>query len=138
MIDEIERTLELRAPPERVWRAITEPDELARWFGDSAELRLETGGEGWLGWKSHGRFAVRVELWQPPMRFAWRWGREPDLPLDETPSTLVEWELAPRDDGGTTLHLRESGFDRPQDREQNVKGWRHELRELEGYVETAG
>ncbi|MCV0403196.1 MAG: SRPBCC domain-containing protein [Chloroflexi bacterium] len=28
----IERTLELDASPERVWRAISDPDELARWF----------------------------------------------------------------------------------------------------------
>lgn len=133
--DSIERTLELDAPPERVWRAITEPGEIARWFGDSAELALETGGEGWFGWERHGKFAVRIELWQPPMRFAWRWAREPGLPLSETSSTLVEWELVPRDDGGTTLRLRESGFLRPEDREQNVEGWRHELADLREHLE---
>lgn len=129
-IPAIERTLELRAAPERVWRALTEPSEIARWFGDTAELEASAGAEGWFGWKAHGRFAVRVERCEPPRRFAWRWARNSDTPIGEGPSTLVEWELLPRDDGGTTLKLRESGFERPEAREENVGGWKHELGEL--------
>ncbi|HLE83712.1 MAG TPA: SRPBCC domain-containing protein [Thermoanaerobaculia bacterium] len=129
-IDAIERTLELRSAPERVWRALTEADEIARWFGDTAELEARAGAEGWFGWKKHGRSAVRVERYEPPRRVAWRWARETDTPLDESPSTLVEWQLVPRDDGGTTLKLCESGFERPEDRQDNVGGWKHELGEL--------
>lgn len=138
--DAIERTLELRAAPERVWRALTEADEIARWFGDTAELEARQGAEGWLGWNDYGRFAVRVERCEPPRRFAWRWAREADTPVDEGPSTLVEWRLTPRDDGGTTLELRESGFERPEDRQDNVGGWKHELGELVEYLrkETGG
>ena len=138
MIDPIERTVELGVPPERVWRALTEAEELSRWFGSSAELEPRTGAEGWFGWSGHGRFAVRVEDVQEPARFAWRWAREEDVPLAESPSTLVEWELVPRGDGGTTLTLRETGFDRPQDREQNLRGWRAELGDLEEHLGTAG
>lgn len=129
-IPAIERTLELRAAPERVWRALTEAGEIARWFGDTAELEAREGAEGWFGWKNHGRFAVRVERCEPPRRFAWRWARKKDTPLDDSPSTLVEWEVVPRGDGGTTLKLRESGFERPEDREDNVGGWKSELGDL--------
>ncbi len=31
--DRIERTMVLPAPRERVWEAITKPEQLARWFG---------------------------------------------------------------------------------------------------------
>lgn len=130
MIDAIERTLELDASPADVWRALTDPTEIAGWFGDSAELESAPGGEGWFGWEKHGRFAVRVEEFEPITRFAWRWARKAETPLEETPSTLVEWTLIPRDDGGTTLLLKETGFERPQDREDNVGGWKKELQDL--------
>jgi len=130
VIDAIERTLELSAPVATVWRAITEPAELARWFGDSAELDLRPGGEGWFGWSAHGRFALRIEEVDPPRRFAWRWAREPGKRLADTASTLVEWTLTPRRDGGTTLQLRESGLAADAYRRQNEDGWREELAHL--------
>ena len=32
------------APPERVWRALTDPDEVCRWWSDAAEIELTPGG----------------------------------------------------------------------------------------------
>lgn len=141
MIRAIERTLELDASPDAVWWALTDPKEIAAWFSDAAHFEPidpngdpEEGAEGWFEWKSHGRFAMRVEEVDRPSRVAWRWAREAGKPLDEGPSTLVEWTLTPRPDGGTLLDLRESGFAREEDREQNVAGWQHELGELEEYL----
>src|SRR5205085_289579 len=34
----------LEHPPERVWRAITEPEELAHWFPAQVEIDLRPGG----------------------------------------------------------------------------------------------
>lgn len=133
----IERRLELKAKPERVWRALTDPKELARWFPDEgAELDLRVGGEGALIWKNHGRFAVRVEELEPTRRFVWRWARKPDVPLDESPSTLVEWTITPSPNGGTILEMRESGFETLEAREDNVKGWNAELGELVALLEA--
>ncbi len=42
----------------------------------------------------------------------------------------MEWRLTARDDGGTTLLLRESGFLTDLHREQNTEGWTAELAEL--------
>ena len=137
MIDAIQRTLELEAGPDRVWKALTSADELASWFGDSAELDPRLGGEGWFGWKSFGRAAVRIEAFEPETRLVWRWAREANTPLDQVGSTLVEWTLIPRPDGGTTLKLEESGFEREQDREDNVGGWKHELGDLEDHLASA-
>ena len=61
MTDAIERTLELEAAPNRVWKALTDANEIASWFGDSAELDPRLGSEGWFGWESYGRAAVRIE-----------------------------------------------------------------------------
>ncbi len=127
----IEKRLELSASPERVWKAITDPAEIARWFGDSAELDLRPGGDGVFGWDKHGDFAVRIEVFEPPRRLSWRWAREPGTAIDDGVSTLVEWMLTPRADGGTTLELRESGFQEQKHLEGNTTGWDAELGELE-------
>lgn len=64
----VERTLELDHSPERVWRALTDPEELSSWFGDSAEVELEVGAEGWFGWEAYGRFPMRVVGLEPRRR----------------------------------------------------------------------
>jgi uncharacterized protein YndB with AHSA1/START domain len=130
----IERTLELDAKPEDVWQALTDPAEVSGWFGDSAHFVLEVGSDGWLGWENHGRHSMRIEEIDPPTRFAWRWARNVDTAIDEGVSTLVEWTLVPRQDGGTTLELRESGFVREEDREENSGGWNDELQHLQSYL----
>jgi uncharacterized protein YndB with AHSA1/START domain len=130
-IPAVERQLELAASPERVWRALTDAHELATWFADAADFSPRPGYLGWMEWREHGRFAVRVEASDPPRSLAWRWAREPDRALDEGVSTLVEWWLEERPGGGTHLRLRESGFVREDDRRTNVWGW------LEGFAALA-
>ena len=132
-IPAIERTLDLFASPERVWRALTDQDELIRWFGDRADFRPEVGYEGWMEWDGHGRFPMLVEEVDPPRRLAVRWRNEPGTTLGDA-STLVEWDLEPRPDGGTRLHLRESGFQDPSGRSGNTAGWVHEIGELVALV----
>lgn len=134
MSEDIERILNLEQPVEDVWRALTDPTDLAGWFGDTAELNPEKGGRGWFGWEKHGRFAVEVVEFVPMRKFAWRWAKDADTPLEDTPSTLVEWTLTERAEGGTRLHLRESGFSTDQHREDNRGGWTSELAELEQFL----
>lgn len=126
----VAKTLELEAPVEAVWRAITDPTELAAWFGDEAELTLEPGADGAMSWEAHGRFAMRVEVVEPPHRLVWSWVHEAGVAFDDAPSTRVEWTLSARAGGGTTLHLRESGFRTDLHHGQNTKGWDEELAEL--------
>ena len=126
----IERTVELDADLDRVWKAISDPAELSRWFGHETELELVPGSEGAMIWEEHGRYAVRVEEVDPPTRLVWSWVHEPGVPFDAVPSTRVEWTLARRDDGGTTLFLRESGFRTDLHHSQNTQGWGEELGEL--------
>ncbi len=126
----VEKTIALNATPERVWRAITEADEISAWFPESIQWDARVGGSGWFGWENHGRYAVTIEAFEPPRYMAWRWARESGKPLAETDTTLVEWTLSARDGGGTTLHLRESGFRTEEYRSGNDSGWDAELREL--------
>lgn len=135
MSDVVEKTLRLAASPERVWKALTDPEELRRWFPEEAELEPRPGGSGWFGWSDHGKFAVRIEEVEAPERLVWTWARDPDVALDEGHRSTVEWILTRRDDGGTTLRVRESGFSDRKHREQNDARWDHELEELAQHLE---
>ena len=116
----IDRQLELRASPERLWRALTEDGELGAWFGQRAQLDLRAGGDGWLEFEGYGRVPVRIEVFEPVTRLSWRWG-DAGTSVEEG-STLVEFRLDPLAGGGTRLHLRESGFEREHSRLEQHRG----------------
>jgi uncharacterized protein YndB with AHSA1/START domain len=128
----IERQLDFRAPPERLWRALTDDGELGQWFGNAARLDLRAGGEGWFEFDGYGRVPARIEVFEPVTRFSWRWG-DVGKSVDER-STLVEFRLEPLQGGGTRLHVRESGFEREAARWDNTEGWLSELAELAAFV----
>jgi uncharacterized protein YndB with AHSA1/START domain len=130
-IPAIERTLQLEAPPDKVWEAISSPKSLSRWFPDRAELDLRPGGAGSFYWKEYGTFAVRVEAVDEPVYLAWSWANQSDTPLESAPEvTLVEWRVEAGEQGGSVLTVRESGFTRPGHRSGNDEGWTSELAEL--------
>jgi uncharacterized protein YndB with AHSA1/START domain len=137
----VEREMELRAPTDRVWKAITDAQELSGWFSNAASLDLKPGGDATFTWSGghpdSGTYLARIERVEPPHVFAYRWARDADTPVDEGPSTLVEFTLDPTEGGGTRLRLRESGFEREQDRRGNDAGWVQELGELRRHVEEA-
>ena len=128
----IDRQLDFRASPERLWRALTDGGELASWFGQRAQLDLRAGGDGWLEFEGYGRVPVRIDVFEPVTRLSWRWG-DAGKTVDEG-STLVEFRLEPLAGGGTRLHLRESGFEREDSRWSNTEGWVTELAELAKHV----
>lgn len=132
----IERTLELRASPERVWRAITDPDELTRWFPDRIDVEMAPAAVGTMTWNQYGSYAIGVDAVEPMRYLAWRWAEEPDTPLEKATVTLVEWWLDPREDGGTALRLKESGFVSPERRAGNDEGWTEELAELSALIDS--
>lgn len=135
----IERTLELTAPPARVWKAISDPGELVRWFPNRASWDLRPGGEGTFFWEGYGDYPIRVVTVEAPRYLAWRWGNQADVGIEAAgETTLVEWWLDERPDGGTTLRLRESGFTAQKHRDGNAEGWTEELAELRDLLEGAG
>lgn len=144
--DRIEREIIIDAPRERVWNVLTQPEHVAKWFGDSAEMDPQPGGKMLFGWSGHGSYHALVERYEPPGFFSYRWARDTGEPVGRGNSTLVEFTLTP-DGEGTRLLVVESGFDSlavsEQERntavDENTKGWRAELDELKDYAQrTAG
>lgn len=130
----IERSLELRASPARVWRALTDAEELAGWFSQRCEIDLRPGGDASFDWDDGGLYRARVEVVEAPRRLVVQWATEEGRALDDGLSTRMEWRIEPGRAGGSVLHLRESGFTTPVSRFGNVHGWLDELRDLLGLL----
>jgi uncharacterized protein YndB with AHSA1/START domain len=114
----------LAAPPERVWRALTDPAALGAWFWPprlepAAEVDLAVGGRYRIAGPGAGiAVAGTYRELDPPRRLActWRWD-------GEDAETLVAIELVSSADGGTELVLRHQGFADDATRDDHIQGW---------------
>jgi uncharacterized protein YndB with AHSA1/START domain len=137
---DITRSIDIEAPLEKVWAAITEPDLIAQWFGDSAEFDATPGAPGSFGWKDHGgAFQIVVEHVDKPKTLVYRWAREFGVAPVQGNSTLVRFDLT-EIDGGTRLDLVETGFEEladPQGAQSgNSEGWTAELGDLAEFLKS--
>lgn len=110
----IHHEIVIEAPAEVVWRTITEPDQIARWFADRVELDLRPGGQGTFDFQTRATVKpatvpLVVEVVDPPRRFAFRWAH----PQGDTPgpgnSVLVDFRLTAEGDERTRLRVTETG-----------------------------
>lgn len=156
--DRIEKSVVVRAPRDRVWKALTDSREFGRWFGAKFEEPFAPGrsARGVIAPSevatpediaSHpylGKPMVfQVERMEPPQRFSYRWqpleGRA-DLERVEGPSTLVEFTLEETKDG-TRLTVVESGFSqipaahRKAVYESHEGGWTHQVQRIRVHIE---
>ena len=145
--DRIEKDVVLRAPLERVWRAVSDADEFGQWFG----VRFDgpfVAGTSVTGVitpttvddtvaKAQEPYAGKADTWQivavePKRRLAFRWhpygGRRWRIDYSKEPTTLVEFTLDETADG-VRLRIVESGFEAiPAERRasafaSNSEGW---------------
>jgi uncharacterized protein YndB with AHSA1/START domain len=100
---EITRELELPAPPDEVWEALTDPDHLAEWFANDVELDARPGGEGIFRWDNGEIRTAVVEEVEPPRRFGFRW-------TDDAGGSAVVFELD-EVPGGTRVTVRETSLE---------------------------
>ncbi len=146
--DRIEKSIELRSPIERVWRALTDHREFGTWFrvkldGPFVTGQLATGHMTYPGYE-HIKWHATVEQMEEPKLFSFTWhpyAVEPGVDYSKEPPTLVEFRLEPVPDG-TRLSVVETGFDRlPKDRQaiawrMNDRGWSKQMENIRKHVET--
>jgi uncharacterized protein YndB with AHSA1/START domain len=135
----VTRTVHINAHRSAVWAAITTPELISEWFGDTAQLDLRIGGAGTMGWKDYGEFRVVVEEIDEPNAFAFRWAHDTDTEPVTGNSTLVRFTLADNN-GATALTVSETGWeDNTGDvagrMKENTEGWLEELDELVAFLE---
>ena len=107
---QIEKEVLIEAPIDVVWQVLTEPDQMTRWFSQEARLDRRSGGAGHLSFPSGQEYFLRVEVFEPPHRFAYRWLHEDTSHFRTDNSMLVEFTLL-AENGHTRLRIVESGFD---------------------------
>ena len=147
MTDRIEKSIDIAAPVERVWRALTDHEEFGAWF------RVKLEGPFVLGETSLGRMTypgyedlkweARVVAMEAPRLFAFTWhpyAVDPNRDYSAEPQIRVEFRLEPAAEG-THLTVVESGFDAlPADRRDealrsNTDGWEEQVKNVKAYVE---
>ena len=141
--DTIERALRLPHPPERVWRALTEPEEVSGWFGEATQvLELRPGGHMVVDFGEYGVADLVITEVDAPRLLVWAWRSFPGwegVPVLDGPHTVITWTLEPAG-GGTTLTMVESGFAAlPEElaaaqHKDNTGGWDQGLDDLRGYL----
>jgi uncharacterized protein YndB with AHSA1/START domain len=124
--DSISLEFDLHHPPEKVWRALTDPALLTEWLLPVVELELEPGAtfafrtQAFPGWD--GVVKCRLLEIETHRKLSYTWG----VPFLDT---VVTFTLTPTT-SGTRLHLVQSGF--KPDQKQNFGGARYGWRTMGG------
>jgi uncharacterized protein YndB with AHSA1/START domain len=145
--DRIEKTMVLRAPRAKVWRALTDPAQFSEWFGARLKDAFDPGarvrGPVTSPGYEHLTMDITIDRVEPERLFSWRWqpGGDPDIDPAE-PMTLVVFELEEVPEG-TRLTVTETGFDRipPARRSkayrENDQGWTGQMEAIRKYLASA-
>ncbi len=132
----------IAAPAERVFQAITDPQQLLQWWGEKGMYRgtkweadMRPGGK-WLcegQSATRGDYHVRGEFLEidPPHLLVYTWIASWVGPI----TTTIRWELKSVP-GGTQVNLRHSGFQAlPDAARDHAQGWSRVLAWMQAYVE---
>jgi uncharacterized protein YndB with AHSA1/START domain len=155
--DRIQKRVTLKAPIERVWKAVSDSSRFGEWFGvafqgpfvagksikgkivpTKADPEIAKTQEPYAGMP----FDCIVDRIEPMTLFSFRWhpfAVDPNVDYSKEPTTLVTFQLEPVP-GGTQLTITESGFDsipvsrRAKAFQMNDQGWTGQVALIEKYL----
>jgi uncharacterized protein YndB with AHSA1/START domain len=140
----VEASIEVAAPPDAVWRAVSEAHELVRWFPAEARATPGVGGSIRIAWDGNWQSDSRIEIWEPPRRLRTVVEERPHdsngqpVPAVEPLPIAVDYEI---EGAGERARLRlvHSGFGKGAEWDDEIegvrRGWGFELRGLKHYLE---
>jgi uncharacterized protein YndB with AHSA1/START domain len=155
--DRIVKTIVLRAPLQRVWRALSDSTEFGNWFGmrfngpfspgaAMSGVIVPTTANAEVAEKQKPyegiRFEITIEQMLPERLFSFRWhpgAVEPGYDYSSEPTTLVAFSLEKVADG-VQLTMTESGFDqiplarRSKAFSDNEGGWTMVMKLIEEHL----
>jgi len=130
----IVKTMFLKAPPEHVWKFLTEKEKLATWF-HAGEDDVREGGDFVLVTNTLGKEGERmcwgkVVEFDPPRKLVHTFTHNMLQGLE----TICTWTLT-KIDGGTLLKLEHEGFEKVAENAFSMatnheKGWEQHLSRL--------
>lgn len=113
-------TRDLNHPIERVWTALTNPDDLAAWLMDPSVLELHVGGAIGFAEPDMGPAGHITQL-EPPTLIEYTWHTRRGAE-----ASIVRFELTPSD-GGTRLTLTHRQNATRSDALEHGAGWHTHL-----------
>jgi uncharacterized protein YndB with AHSA1/START domain len=132
-----EHEIVIDAPIEAVWKAITDAEELTRWFVEQARVEPGVGGTIALSWDGPPTGSSRIDAWEPNRRLRVTLG--PMKPNQDAATQIVDEYTIERRDGKTVLRLVSSGIPDSPDWDGfysgTNSGWPSFFRTLRHYLE---
>jgi uncharacterized protein YndB with AHSA1/START domain len=132
--------LYIRATPEQVWDAITNPETIAKYFHGARidPVALEVGAS-LRSWSPD-----RTQMWgdntilecDPPRRFAHTWRSLYDDEMAAEDESRVTWEIEPAEGGTSRLTLVHDRLEGAPKTAASVTGWTFILSNLKTLLET--
>ena len=110
-------------PVERVWRAVSDPEEMHRWFPATVTLDLRPGGAMSFEFDDPDAPTTTREITEldPPRLLAFSWGDD-----------LLRFELEPQGEGSRLVFIH--FLSQRDEAARNAAGWDMCLRELDRHV----
>ncbi len=131
--------LYINASQEEVWKAITDPAIVARFFhGPRVESTYEVGSpiRSWSPDHSQQWGDNVVLECDPPRRLVHTWRSLYDAEMASEPESRVTWEIEPQPGGIAKLTLVHDRLDASPKTAASVRGWSYILSNLKTVVET--
>lgn len=133
----VERSIWINAPRERVWRAITETEQIRQWWGQYWNIpALEVGATVEFGEVDDPMHAT-IAVLDPPREFSLQWPPQPQYhSIDMYTTFRLEEE-----NGGTRVTVTETGLEaipesiRQERFEATLRGYETVLADLKTHVE---
>ena len=131
---ELQESITIEAPVERVWEAITTPEQIKQWFfGVDTETDWKEGSpivhRGEYQGTPYEDKGTILEFDPPRLLVHSHWSPASGVPDEPENYERVSWELAAQD-GGTELTIREANLASEEARATSEKSWRMVLQNL--------
>jgi uncharacterized protein YndB with AHSA1/START domain len=110
----------------RLWRAITEPEEVSRWMGGPARVDLRPGGDWYIDFSATNQGALDGIIigFERERRLTYAWGW-----------SVVEWLITPEAEGCSYTFVHNGLADRGEDEEGLPAGWHSFVDVLDAYLD---
>jgi uncharacterized protein YndB with AHSA1/START domain len=129
--------VDIAADADQVWRALTEPEHLAKWCSPGAQMRAQKGGLFRASVDRVTELEAHIDIFEPSRRLRLIYLPTPALPPTEDP--IVDDFILDAKEPGTILRLLGSGF--PPTVEWNRQyqrlrlGWQQAMTRLKVFTE---
>ena len=128
-----ERTI--AATPESVFNALTQQDEIVRWWANEARVKPEVGSLAEFRFGEWGDSVLRFEVAELDAGKKVHWIHRLS-PMAQWAGTSVTWHLTPVHNG-TKLVFTHDGFAQVDEVYERTRGnWEYFLASLKSYLET--